>query len=218
MTDLKVSLDIVSGSFEQSILALQEPVATAATKAMTATGLQLKAQGRAAIARSGFSLKWQNALRVEIYPKLPEVSMSPAVYLHHNIEYAGIFEDGATIGGHPFMWLPLSNAPKRIGRFMTTPALFEKSVAPLVSLTSRNGKALLGAPIRLSKAQAGQAVPKVTLAGLRRGKSGKGILRTVPLFVGIPETSIRGRFNIRELCATLRDNIPALYRKNLDGG
>jgi len=65
-----------------------------------------RSSGDAGIAAGGLSRKWQNALRVNIYPPQGD-SMHPAAFVYHKIRYAGVFEDGAVIGGQPLLWLPL---------------------------------------------------------------------------------------------------------------
>src|SRR5437868_12920194 len=85
---------------------LQRPIAKAATAAIREAGDIAKRDGRASIAASGFSRKWQNALRVNIYPPQGD-SMRPAAFIYHKIRYAAVFEDGAVIGGQPLLWLPL---------------------------------------------------------------------------------------------------------------
>ncbi|WP_353842903.1 DUF6441 family protein, partial [Mesorhizobium sp.] len=57
-----------------------------------------------------------------------------AALIFHNIRYAGIFEEGGTISGKPRLWLPLKDTPKRAGRQKMTPALYIKTIGPLVSI------------------------------------------------------------------------------------
>src|SRR4051812_18715685 len=100
-----------------------------------------KRDGRASIAASGFSRKWQNALRVNIYPPQGD-TMRPAAFIYHKIRYAGVFEEGAVIGGQPLLWLPLSTVPLRRGRPMT-PSQYARSIGPLVSIQRPGGPPLL---------------------------------------------------------------------------
>jgi hypothetical protein len=111
---------------------LQRPIAKAATAAVREAGEIAKRNGHASIAAAGFSRKWQNALRVNVYPPLGD-SMRPAAFLFHKIRYAGVFEEGAVIGGQPLLWLPLPTVPLRRGRPMT-PSQYGRSVGPLVSV------------------------------------------------------------------------------------
>src|SRR6185369_14975452 len=88
-------------------------LATAATTAVAEAGAQALKNGRASIAAAGFSRKWQNALRLDVFPK-GGVSVNAAAVLRHTIPYAGIFETGGTIEGP--LWLPIDrNLPVRSG-------------------------------------------------------------------------------------------------------
>ncbi len=102
------------GQFRAAFERKHQMIATAATGAIKDAANQVKRQGRAAIRRAGFSARWQNAFRVDVYPRAGE-SIDAAAYAHHNIRYAGIFESGGTIPGSPLLWLPLPTAPQRIG-------------------------------------------------------------------------------------------------------
>src|ERR1700745_2725921 len=94
----------VAKSFAESIVgSLQRPLAKAATAALRDAGEIAKSNGRASIAAAGFSRKWQNALRVNIYPPQGD-SLRPAAFIFHKIRYAGVFEEGAVIGGQPLLW------------------------------------------------------------------------------------------------------------------
>lgn len=219
MTNLKLSLDILSGSFSDRMRELEDPIAVTATATMDEVVGIVKSSGRQDIAEAGFSKRWQNALRVDRYPRKGRVSMEPAAFIYHNIQYAGVFEEGARILGNPLLWLPLSGTPARIGRNMTTPTRLA-SLLPernLVSIESRNGTPLLGATIRLSRSQANKPIPKVSVAALKRGREGSGVLRTIPLFFGVKATSIGRKFSIREICAAAQRRIPALYASNFKG-
>lgn len=211
---LRVTLDIISGDFERQAEEHARTVARTSTLAMREVQGDVKSKGRANIAAAGFSRRWQNALRVDLYPPRGDAA-NPAVYLFHRIQYAGVFEDGATIQGRPMLWLPLPHTPKRVNRERMTPDLFIRGVAPLVSLRSRRGTPLLGARVRLSEAQRAQVRPRITMGKLRRGADAKrGTLVTIPMFHGVPTTRINKRLNIREICAVARDSIPTLYAKH----
>jgi hypothetical protein len=187
---------------------------------MDAVVLMVKDRGRQDIREAGFSSRWANALRVDRYPRKGKVSMTPAAFIYHNIQYAGVFEEGAKIQGNPMLWLPLSGTPKRIGRNVTNPNRL-RSILPdgkLVSIESRSGTPLLAATIRLSRAQAAKPEPKVSLSALKRGREGSGILRTVPLFFGVKATTIGKKFSIKEICERARDRIPSLYASNFNKG
>src|SRR5207253_846581 len=92
--------DVAAGFVDTIVKELQRPIAKAATAAVREAGEIAKRNGRASIAAAGFSRKWQNALRVNVYPPQGD-SMRPAAFLFHKIRYAGVFEEGAVIGGKP---------------------------------------------------------------------------------------------------------------------
>ena len=92
--------DTAKGFVDVIAREVQKPIAKAATAAMKDAGDVAKRTGRSSIASAGFSRKWQNALRVNIYPAQGD-SMRPAAFIFHKIRYAGVFEEGAVISGQP---------------------------------------------------------------------------------------------------------------------
>jgi hypothetical protein len=215
VTDLRLSFLLATKGFDQAIAELNKPIATTATAAMDDAKTMVKIEAREDIARAGFSKRWQNALRVDRYPKGNRVSMEAAVFLFHRIPYAGVFEDGAKIQGNPLLWIPLSTTPQKIGRNRTTPKRVDAIIpGDLVPIRSRSGIPLMGATVRVSRTQAMQDRPKVTLAALRRGREGTGFLRTIPLFFGVRVAEVRKQLNIRQICEKARDRIPRFYAKN----
>lgn len=216
-SNLTIALDVLSGEFERRMVALDRPIAGTASETMDDVAGIVKTDGRADIARAGFNRGWQNALRVDRYPKAPRTSIDASVYVYHRIPYAGVFEDGATITGSPLLWVPLDSAPKKISGRKATPALFQEKIGPLVSLTSRNGNPILAATAGVSRSQAASDRPKVTLASLRRGADNPtGVLRTIPMFVGIRQATVGKQLSIREICERARNRIPSLYAQNFN--
>src|SRR3954470_15419731 len=106
--------DVAQGFVETIVKEIQRPIAKAATAAVREAGDIAKRNGRANIAAAGFSRKWQNALRVNVYPQHGD-SLRPAAFIYHKIRYAGVFEEGAVIRGQPLLWLPLPTVPIRRG-------------------------------------------------------------------------------------------------------
>src|SRR4029078_10248040 len=172
--------DIAKGFLDTVTKEIQRPIAKAATAAIREAGEIAKRDGRASIAAAGFSRKWQNALRVNIYPPQGD-SMRPAAFIYHKIRYAGVFEEGAVISGQPLLWLPLPNVPLRRGRPMT-PSQYARSIRPLVSAQHRGGPRLLS--------------PKY---GPNRAPRGGGVAGSEPkpLYVGLSSVAIAKRFNIK---------------------
>ncbi|RWN11754.1 DUF6441 family protein [Mesorhizobium sp.] len=201
-----------SGEFAAALVAIKDPIGAAGTAAITEAANIAKAEGRADIAAAGFSKRWQNTLAVIVYPKRG-VSIDASALIYHKIRYAGVFETGATIGGKPTLWLPLPTAPKRAGRQKMTPALYVRTVGPLISIERPGKPPLLAGKIATNRR--GQINKgKVTLSALRRG--GKGAPSTlVPLFIGIDRVSIRDRFSIAQIVQRVAGRLGELYVKNL---
>src|SRR5690606_14187289 len=66
---LKARVRREPGAFIKAFMAAEEPIAKAATAAVSEAAAEIKAEARAQIGAAGFSRKWQNALRVDFYPK-----------------------------------------------------------------------------------------------------------------------------------------------------
>lgn len=213
------------GQARKAFLDKERIVARAATLGMREVAEDVKRSGRAAIGRAGFSPRWQGAFRVDVYPKRGE-SINAAAFVHHNIPYAGVFEEGATISGSPYLWVPLPTAPKRIGRQKITPKLYSEHVGKLVFIRRSGGRPLLAG--RLNARSGGRG--KVTIAQLRRGErdarraaatsafgGNASRLKTtiVPLFVGLPSVKIRGRFGLQAIFDNARARLAAAYFRNL---
>ncbi|RWQ54336.1 DUF6441 family protein [Mesorhizobium sp.] len=207
--------DAKPGEFFAAMASIKDPIAAASTAAITEAGDIVKREGRQDIAAAGFSKRWQNALRVNVYPKRKQ-SMNAAALIYHKIQYAGVFEEGATITGKPRLWLPLPSAPKRVGRQKMTPALYIKSIGPLVSIERPGKPPLLAGKIATNRrGQAKGNQSKVTLSALRRGSAGKAST-LVPLFVGIDRVNIRDRLSIRQITERAAARLGELYLKNLN--
>lgn len=205
----------ISGQWDKAIKDKNEPISRAATIAVRDVSDDVKTRGRADIAGAGFSKKWQNALRVDSYPRKGENSVNAAAFIYHKIPYAGVFEDGATIRGKPYLWLTVSNAPKKIGKNRMTPKLYTQKVGEL-NYAKVAGKApMLTAQLRMSRAKARRKdYPKLSLAALRKGRSGggaTGVIKSVPVFVGVPQVRIPKRFNIYKIISDGANRLASAY-------
>lgn len=224
MTDLKLSLDIISGSFAHRMNAAGKLMAQGMTAAMDNALDVVKTQARASIARAGFSKRWQNTLRADRYPRPPNVSITPGGHIYHKIPYAGVFEEGARIQGSPLMWLALPTAPQRIGSERISVSGYIKATGQrLLKTVSRKGTPILSAVARVSGTVARQPHPKVSLATLRKGASAvspsggkrRGKVMAIPLFVGIRSTDIEKKFAVTEAVDAARKALPAAYAAEL---
>ena len=211
---LKARLERKEGAFIKSFMATAEPIARAATAAIVEAAGEIKADARAQIASAGFSRKWQNALRVDQYPKGGETSINAAAHIWHRIHYAGVFEEGASILGSPFLWLPLSHAPQKIGRFRMTPRRYP---GPLQFVRRPGKPPLLVAQLGLSRAKA-RNPGKVSLAAAKKGTAGGGrnrVIRSIPMFVGISAVTIRKRFRITQIISRAAGRLGEIYFRHL---
>lgn len=210
-------LNDITKELEDSLRSIRDPIAEAATGAVRDAGDELKTAGRANIAAAGFSSKWQNTWRVEFFPK-KGVSIDAAAWGFHRIPYSIVFEEGATIAGKSgLLWIPLSGANlPNIGRGKATPRKLAQSGVKLVSMHAKAGLPLLGAEVRVSKAQASLENLSVSLAKLRKGTAGKtGTVRVIPLFFGVKSVSIRKKFDIAGVAERARESLPGRYVENL---
>jgi hypothetical protein len=125
--------------FKKAMTATYGQIAHAATGAIKEAADLAKSASRANIASAGFSTRWQNALRANVYPQSGE-SVDAAALIFHKIGYAGIFEHGGPIAGKPLLWLPIEkNLP---GGNRLTPKKWIAQFGPLQAV-KRGGKTLL---------------------------------------------------------------------------
>lgn len=217
MAGVKLTFAAIKGQLEDAIEAKYRPIAAAVTAAIKDTAAFVKAQGRADIA-SALGPKFANSWRVNVYPSGGRSSAGAAVYAFSRIRYAGVFETGASIHGKPTLWIPLPNAPKRIGRQRITPALYVARVGPLRLVQRPGHRPLLVADIRVGRRTAVSGRRVFALSTLRRGGAAgaKGAVISVPMFFGIDAVGIRKRIHIQRIAQQARDRIPSLFAKHLD--
>ena len=211
------------GEFLRAMAGVRRPIAIAATGAIKDAAAQIKREGRANIASAGFSARWQNALRVNVYPE-HRLSLEPAAFAFHKIPYAGVFERGAQISGNPLLWIPLSGMPLRIGGQHLTPKSFNEQIGPLHSVNVPGRAPLLAAYM-----PAGSRIGRVTVSRLRRGAAlsrlkiqqrrgdllaGAAVV-SVPIFFGISAVNIRKRFDLTGVFRAAQEGLPAGYKRNL---
>lgn len=210
---LRLTLSAVAGGFFRALTEGEKPMARAATSAVREAAELAKSAGRASIAAAGFSRKWQNALRSNVYPRDRD-SMRAAALIYHKVPYAEVFEHGAVIHGKPLIWLPLPNAPFGSGGRRIPPSKFREKVgSPLYTIRRPGKPPMLGANVRMTSARAGKGI---SLALLRRGRNpgGKGTVHLVPLYVGIDVASIGKRFAILTAIQRAAARLPELYLKH----
>ena len=189
---MRLTYSYKQGEFAEAIAEISKPIAKAATAAMRDTADLAKQRGRASIAGAGFSARWQNALRAQVYPKNRD-SIGPAALVWHKIPYAGVFENGAVIQGKPRLWLPIeANLPVGARGKRVTPKTFP---GQLRLVLRAGGNPLLVADI---------------------GK-GRGRKRALPMFVGVQAVKIGKKFAITEAVREAARALPSFYEQHIKG-
>lgn len=211
---LRFRVGAPDGDLAKAMKEKYKPIAKAAKRAMTQVADAIKFQGRADIMAAGFTRRWANTFRVDVYPKGGAVSANAAALVYDKIPYADIFETGGNIQGSPTLWIPLSSTPQKIGGKKMTPELYIKQIGPLFPI-NRPGKApLLAGYTSVSKRQKAKGGrSKITNAKLRKGAAG-GTRQAVPLFVGVDAVSIQKKFHIRTITAANAAKLAAFYYRN----
>jgi len=190
-------------------------LAKAGKMSMTQAAKIAKEKGRASIRAGGqgFQRRWPNALRADVYPK-GKNSANAAALIYIRSTYAGIFEEGGTVRpvNGRFMWLPLADAPKTIGRKKITPERYIREIGPL-ALVQRPGK--LPLLVTFVRGSAKRLAGRVTRRQLSTGGSRTGEVKMVPIFVGIKKASIPRKWGIREAAIAAVAELPNLFIQNL---
>ena len=210
------------GEFSKAMRELYRPIAKAASAAITEAAADIKTQGRASIARAGFSKRWENAFRINVYPTRGRVSVDAAALAYHRIPYAEIFESGGTIRGKPRLWIPLTAPGKKVQKARGSPERFRKEIGPLTYIDRRGKPPLLVAPAMLGKAQANKRRPHASVRALKRGAAGsqgkrgpRTVLRTVPIFVGKESVDIPKKFALLKIVDRHAGRLAELFVKHL---
>ena len=105
--------------FVEAIRNKQRPVATASVAALREAATDAVEEGRQNIAGSGsFGPKWQEGLRRRIVGASEggEPSLQAKAIIFHKSGLSGVFEHGATIQGHPLLWIPTEQGGPRASR------------------------------------------------------------------------------------------------------
>ncbi|MDP2358555.1 MAG: DUF6441 family protein [Beijerinckiaceae bacterium] len=225
MSQLKLIVASIEGKFSSAVREIYKPIAEAGTAAIRQAGDDVKRDARASIASAGFGSKWQNALRVDVYPKRGS-SARAAAHIYHKIPYAAVFERGATIHGKPMLWIPMSHTPKRANGARLTAAAYVRTIGPLVSFNRPGKPPMLAGQIKASakgnvtpaKLRSGKKLAAKTLTNkkLAHKKGGAGV-RLIPLYTGISTVTIRRRFGIYAAINRARANLASYYLANLKG-
>jgi len=185
-------------------------IARAATLAVTEAAALIKAEGRSSVA--SLSGKLANSVFAKVFPGRGD-SLTPAAMVGMKVKYASVFEEGATVSGKPLLWIPLSSAPAGRGGARMGPGQFVKNVGVLYTIKRPGKPPLLAAVVRSPSATSAPS-----LAALKRGRNpgGRGKIRLVPLYVGVPTVTDPKKYNLTEIIQKYADDLPKLYERNWD--
>lgn len=218
---MRLNLTYGVGEWARSMESIKVPVTESAFAAIQDVAETVKRDGRAHIAAAGFSGRWQNALRVNVYrPGQTKVAGElAAAWVYHAIPYAGVFERGATVRAK--MWVPLPWAPKKIGRQSMSPNAFVAATNQRLFPIRRGGKTYLATSIVMSgrAAQRGRAT-KYSATALRRGRTGRGegaVRVLVPLFVSVESVTFRKRLSILNVVEKAANTLAEAFFKHSQG-
>lgn len=202
---MTVRMSLVSDDYVAALKRDHDRVARTATETFRTAATMIKQAGRASIAAGGFSSRWQNALRVGVFPKTG-ISGSPAISVNHKIRYAGQFEDPQPVLGRPLLWLPIeANLP---GGKRWTPAMFTRTIGPLRG--GRHGtRPVLFGQVSVGRGGKVSKYPK-SLKAVR--SYNKNTAREwLPVFVGVGSVSDPKRFDIAGAVQSVSADIANIY-------
>jgi hypothetical protein len=220
MSVLKFVYGLASSSSAKDVFAefvtnVKTRIAKGTTGAIRTLADQVKKEARSSIGSGGFSARWQNALRVNVYPK-SGFSVNAAAYIFHKIDYAGVFEYGKSITGKPLMWLPTQYAQSKVAGRHISPKLFTEYFGLKLRATRGTGRPLLVADIALTKSLAGKVAAgtkaNIGVRAIRKSKKSSGPTVAVPMFVGISRVQERKMFDIVGICNAARSKLAGLYK------
>ncbi|MBR0687351.1 hypothetical protein JQ594_15575 [Bradyrhizobium manausense] len=187
-------------------------VARAATAAVTEAAALAKAEGRAQLA--GFSARFASAMYAKVFPGHGD-SLHPAALVGLKIKYASVFEDGATIAGKPYVWIPIEqNLPVASRGRRWSPRTFINTIGPLRS-ARHSGRPILLGQVRVGRSGGVLALP--SNRSTRRVTSFAAARKQwLPVFVGVPSVTDPQRYNITRVIERAAAEIGELYARNFE--
>ena len=215
----KIVFSSPAEAFRKSAEGIKLAMAIAATGAVRDAGAEVKTGARANIAAAGFGVRWQNTLRVNLYPS-SGVSMGPAAYMYHKIPYAGVFEQGASIAGDPLLWLPLPGVPQSMLGVHMSPANYTRLIGPLHTIFVAGKPPMLAGWIQGGVRGVGVITVRKLRSGAwasKRGTKNPGLV-SVPLFIGLDSVTIGKKFDLQGVADKARAGLVEGYFRNLKVG
>ncbi len=210
---MRLSLSCDSGPFSRGQLLVIEKVKRAATDTIREAAELAKQAGRRSMAAGGMSGRFQNTLRSVVYPKTG-TALRPSAVIFDKVEWAGVFETGATIAGKPLLWIALDSAPVGAGGHRLSPKEFTAAGGKLVSVNVPGKPPMLGvmvndrAPGPWGRATLSKS--RLLKGGYKKGYAGTST-RFQPLYVGKPQVVDPKKFDIHGAVAEVGDLIPELF-------
>lgn len=211
MSDLRLTC-VVNADMSKITGRARDRIAAASTAAMREGARELKAKGRAAVS-SGLSARMAHAFYAKVYPE-SGASLSPAIVAGLKIKYASVFQDGTTISRAKLLWLPLDSAPLGRGGKRITPKEYNETIGVLYFIEHPGKPPLLAAVVRETDARA-RKTPSLRLLKRGRNPGGKGSVRLVPLFVGVPSVTDPKRFDVNAIARDVAAGIGDAILNNL---
>jgi hypothetical protein len=181
----------------------------AVSAGVRAAGEGLKSDWRGQVVAAGLGRRLSNAVRANHYPPQPSMGAAALVYAQPHLapKIFDAFEQGLTIRSRSGLWLaiPTDAAPKSSRGGRITPLEFERRTGQRLRFVYRSGRsALLVAEGRQSARGR---------YGVSRSKTGRG-LATVPIFVLVPQVTIRKRLGLLMAAMKRGESIPAAIVEN----
>lgn len=173
----------------------------------------LKQELRGQITGAGFSEKLAKTWRGEVYPKKPSLNAAGFVWSKapHIIS---AYARGAVIRSKKsrYLAIPLPAAGKLARRKKMTPVLWEQKhnkKLVYVKRKGRNNPILVAENMRARKGKRG-GFGNASQTAMRKGKE----VTTVPVFVLVPQVSIKKRFNVDASFKKWGSRVPYLVMDN----
>lgn len=192
----------------QETKAAERAVTLAVKEATTGLKLDLRAQ----VTGAGFSSRFSKTWRGKTYPK--KASMNAAGFVFSKApEIMESYSSGAVIRAKKsaFLAIPLPAAGKKAMGKKVTPELWEQKHKKKLIFIKRKGSnpILIAENMRARKGKRGGFAN----ASKRALKTGKG-LTTVPIFVLVPQVTVKKRFDVDAPAKKWSDQLPRLITKN----
>ena len=174
----------------------------------------LKLELRQQITGVGLSQRLANTWRGEVYPKGKNSLRAAGLVYSRAPDIVSAYANGAVIRSQHglFLAIPTPAAGKASGgRQKISPALWEKQHgAKLIFVYRRKGPSLLVAENRRARTGKRGGFAKASVSALRTGRG----LATVPIFILVPQVTIKKRLDIDSAANKWISTLPGLVARN----